>query len=269
MKEQPSFNNFALYFLAGGTSGALAKIISAPLYRPMHPFRPSGINVTVVNLTYINIRRYFLNHAFSFGWKDTFRSFFPKYNPKTEFAKFSLINIVSGGLAGAFSLCLNYPLDYPRVGVFDCLEKVLKRGCFGFKDLYKGFSISLAGVIPYRAVYFGMYDSLAGINPYRKREGGLTARLLSNYFIAQITASVAAYISLPFDKVRIRLLLQVERDTRLYSGILDCFKKIIKQEGVAKLFGGSVVYSITTALVLVLYDETKILMGFRDGFSEN
>ena len=39
---------------------------------------------------------------------------FPKYNPKTEFPKFFAANIASGGLAGAGSLTIVYPLDYAR-----------------------------------------------------------------------------------------------------------------------------------------------------------
>lgn len=37
-----------------------------------------------------------------------------KANPKTEFGKFFAINMASGGLAGAGSLCFVYPLDYAR-----------------------------------------------------------------------------------------------------------------------------------------------------------
>lgn len=35
-------------------------------------------------------------------------------SPKEDFAKFFAINIASGGLAGAGSLCFVYPLDFAR-----------------------------------------------------------------------------------------------------------------------------------------------------------
>merc|ERR1712078_837246 len=107
------------------------------------------------------------------------------------------INVASGGLAGAGSLCIVYPLDYARTrlasdvgsgkrdfnGLGDCLAKTVKKG--GPLALYNGFGVSVMGIIPYRGVYFGMFDSLARINPYRK-SGGFIA-LLSKFVIAQAT----------------------------------------------------------------------------------
>merc|ERR1712151_286036 len=37
---------------------------------------------------FTNCIRYFPTQAFSLAFKDTFKKMFPKYNPKTEFAKF-------------------------------------------------------------------------------------------------------------------------------------------------------------------------------------
>ena len=54
------------------------------------------------------------SQAFNFAFKDTIKAMFPKYNPKTEFPKFFAANIASGGLAGAGSLTIVYPLDYAR-----------------------------------------------------------------------------------------------------------------------------------------------------------
>jgi solute carrier family 25 (adenine nucleotide translocator) protein 4/5/6/31 len=269
-KEEVNFKNFVLYFMGGGTSG-LVRIVLSSLYRPLHTIHPSRPLILKAYLreTYTSVRRYSTIQAFNFGFKDIFRSSFPKYNPKREFVKFSLTNLICGGLAGAISLVINYPLEYPRVGVFDCLDKVAKNGSHGIRDLYKGFSISLAGVIPFRAVYFGIYDSLVGINPYNSSEKGGTVRVGSNYLIAQVSATAAAYVSFPFDNVRRRLLMQDEKVShsgRLYNGILDCFKKIIQKEGMTPLFRGSALYSFGSALVLVLYTEIKMLMGFQDGF---
>lgn len=38
----------------------------------------------------------------------------PQVNPKQDFWKFFAINLASGGLAGAGSLCVVYPLDFAR-----------------------------------------------------------------------------------------------------------------------------------------------------------
>ena len=39
---------------------------------------------------------------------------FPSYNPKTDFWRFFATNMASGGLAGAGSLLIVYPLDFAR-----------------------------------------------------------------------------------------------------------------------------------------------------------
>lgn len=39
---------------------------------------------------------------------------FPQNNPKTDFWKFFAVNMASGGMAGAGSLLIVYPLDFAR-----------------------------------------------------------------------------------------------------------------------------------------------------------
>ena len=56
----------------------------------------------------------FLLQAFNFAFKDTIKAMFPKYNAKTDFWPFFATNLASGGLAGAGSLLIVYPLDFAR-----------------------------------------------------------------------------------------------------------------------------------------------------------
>lgn len=206
---------------------------------------------------------------------------FPKYSSKTDFGMFFLVNMASGGLAGAGSLCIVYPLDYARTrlasdvgsgartfnGLGDCLKKTAQ-GPSGVMGLYNGFGVSVAGIIPYRGVYFGLFDSLMGINPFRNHGGVIT--LLSKFAIAQATAITAGYASYPFDTIRRRLQMQSEKPKAewMYSGTIDCFTKIMKDEGTTALFkgaGANALRTVGSALVLVLYGEIKTLMGFEGG----
>ena len=88
---------------------------------------------------------------------------------------FFLGNMASGGAAGATSLSVVYPLDFARTrlaadvgkgkgggerefnGLVDCLKKVAASD--GASGLYKGFGISVIGIIIYRASYFGAFDT--------------------------------------------------------------------------------------------------------------
>ena len=295
-------------FAAGGISGAVAKTATAPIERvkliiqtqDANPKiksgevkRYTGISDCFVrvyreqglgafwrgNLT--NVIRYFPTQAFNFAFKDTIKALFPKYSPKTDFFMFFMVNMASGGLAGAGSLCIVYPLDYARTrlasdvgsgkaqftGLMDCLSKTA-RGPGGVMSLYNGFGVSVMGIIPYRGVYFGMYDSLAGINPFRQDKGVIG--LVSKFAIAQITAITAGYASYPFDTIRRRLQMQSEKPQSewLYKGTVDCFFKILKDEGTGALFkgaGANALRTVGSALVLVLYGEIKTMMGFEGG----
>jgi solute carrier family 25 (adenine nucleotide translocator) protein 4/5/6/31 len=79
---------------------------------------------------------------------------------------------MSGGAAGATSLCVVYPLDFARTrlaadvgsggqreftGLINCLTKVAASD--GPQGLYRGFGISVVGIIAYRAAYFGCFDT--------------------------------------------------------------------------------------------------------------
>lgn len=54
----------------------------------------------------------------------------------------------------------------------------------------------------------------------------------------------------------------------LYKGTVDCFFKILKEEGTNALFkgaGANALRTVGSALVLVLYGEIKALFGFEGG----
>merc|ERR1712060_739314 len=225
---------------------------------------------------FTNIIRYFPTQAFNFAFKDGIKAMFPKANKKTEFGKFFIINVASGGLAGAGSLMIVYPLDYARTrlasdvggkerqfnGLLDCLKKTVVSG--GVGSLYNGIGVSIVGIIPYRGVYFGLFDTLSGYNPYQKSENNVV-RALSKFGCAQFSAIAAGYASYPFDTVRRRLQMQSEKPESewVYKGTLDCFGKILKQEGMTAFFkgaGANALRTVGSAMVLVLYDQIQGIM---------
>merc|ERR1712226_1423581 len=205
------------------------------------------------------------------------KAMFPKADKNTEFGKFFMINMASGGLAGAGSLMIVYPLDYARTrlasdvgsgkkqfnGLLDCLKKTAASG--GVLSLYNGIGVSITGIIPYRGVYFGLFDTLSGYNPYQKDSNGLI-RASSKFVCAQVSAITAGYASYPFDTVRRRLQMQSNKPVEewVYKGTMDCFAKVTKDEGVSAFFkgaGANALRTVGSALVLVLYGEIKAFMA--------
>jgi len=306
LSSTDAIKDFLIDFSLGGVSGAVAKTLTAPIERVKLIIQTQDANprirsgevpryTGIVNCftrvfreqglkafwrgNFTNVIRYFPTQAFNFAFKDTFKKMFPSFNPKTEFFKFFLVQMASGALAGAGSLCIVYPLDYARTrlasdvgtgkrdfnGLWDCLKKTAS-GQKGFLGLYNGFGVSVAGIIPYRGVYFGMYDSLREKNPYKDANGAIA--VASRFAVAQVTAITAGYASYPFDTVRRRLQMQSEkpREQWVYKGTADCFTKVLREEGSSALFkgaGANALRTVGSALVLVLYDSLRTALGVR------
>ncbi len=88
---------------------------------------------------------------------------------KVDRTKYFAMSLLSGGIAGSFSLIFVYPLDFARTrlgadigkaanerqfnGLVDCCAKIFKKD--GIKGLYQGFGVSVLGIFTYRAFYFG------------------------------------------------------------------------------------------------------------------
>jgi len=307
-QKQSGVTEFLINFTLGGVSGAIAKTCTAPIERVKLIIQTQDANPRIKsgevprytgivncfsrvwseqgflsfwrgNLT--NIIRYFPTQAFNFAFKDSIKSLFPRYNSKTEFGKFFMVNVASGGLAGAGSLFIVYPLDYARTrlasdvgtgtrdfnGLFDCLVKTAT-GPKGPIALYNGFGVSVIGIIPYRGVYFGLFDSLSTKNPWN-RDPGLYG-ILSSFAVAQFTAISAGYASYPFDTVRRRLQMQSEKPKEkwTYKGTADCFGKILRDEGIRAFFkgaGANALRTVGSALVLVLYKQFQLMLGIEAG----
>lgn len=215
--------------------------------------------------------RYFPTQALNFACKDFYKQYLCPYNPKKEPFKFFIGNCASGGAAGATSLTVVYPLDFGRTrlaadvgsgkareftGLVDCLAKVAKSD--GVSGLYRGFGISVVGIIAYRAAYFGMFDSGKALLFADSKK----ANFFAMWGFAQFVTVSAGIVSYPLDTVRRRLMMQSGKKGAdiQYTGTMDCFVKIAQQEGIKAFFKGSlsnVIRGTGGALVLVFYDKIQ------------
>lgn len=268
-------DSFAMNFLVGGASGAIAKTSVAPIVR-LHQLYVLDQNLisiggnrynsildcfkcvvkargvkTLWDGNLVETIRYFPTQAIMFAFKDGIKGLLlPKAADKhTEFGKFFVINMACGGLAGAGYNILLYPLDCARThlasdigsgkaqfhGIFDCIKKIVASG--GIGALYKGIGISFVGTIPYRAMYFGFFDTLSA-NLDMLEDKSNIVKIASKFACAQVSSMAAMYLSYPFSTVYQRLQMQSKNPKKewVYDGIPDCFAKIIKHEGASALF---------------------------------
>jgi solute carrier family 25 (adenine nucleotide translocator) protein 4/5/6/31 len=299
-KKEASATDFLIDFAAGGVSGAISKTLTAPIERVKLVIQTQDANPRIKSGEVprytgigncfsrilkeqgmaafwrgngVNIIRYFPTQAFNLAFKDTIKAMFPKYNKNTEFWKFFGTQLASGGLAGAASLTIVYPLDYARTrlasdvgtgkrqfnGLMDCLMKTAKSDQ-GFFSLYNGFGPSVAGIIAYRGSQFGLNDTLLAFNPYAKDVSVIG--IVSKFVVAQISVTVSGLCAYPFDTVRRRLQMESEKpmEQRMYKGTLDCGVKILRDEGFGGMYKGAlanIFRGVGASLVLVLYGEIK------------
>jgi solute carrier family 25 (adenine nucleotide translocator) protein 4/5/6/31 len=86
--------------------------------------------------------------------------------------------------------------------------------------------------------------------------------------IAQCVTTAAGIISYPFDTVRRRIMMQAGRKDKLYFGTLDCWRKILVNEGPSAFFKGALSNALRGsggAIVLVLYDQFQKMIGLEGG----
>uniref|UniRef100_A0A0K0F4C0 ADP/ATP translocase n=1 Tax=Strongyloides venezuelensis TaxID=75913 RepID=A0A0K0F4C0_STRVS len=294
-KEGFNVKKFAIDLASGGTAAAVSKTAVAPIERVKlllqvqdvsksisKENRYKGIVDVLVRVpkeqgvgalwrgNLANVIRYFPTQALNFAFKDTFSKMFTDgLDKKKDFWKFFAGNLASGGAAGATSLCFVYPLDFARTrlaadigkgssrefkGLGDCLVKIAKSD--GPIGLYRGFFVSVQGIIIYRAAYFGMFDTAKMVFA----ADGKKLNFFKAWGIAQVVTVGSGILSYPWDTVRRRMMMQSGRKEVLYKNTWDCTVKIIKNEGFKALFKGSlsnIFRGTGGALVLAIYEEIQ------------
>ena len=72
-------------------------------------------------------------------------------------------------------------------GLGNCIAKIFKTD--GIVGLYRGFGVSVQGIIIYRAAYFGFFDTAKGMLPDPKN-----TPFLISWAIAQVSSSQTIFI---------------------------------------------------------------------------
>jgi solute carrier family 25 (adenine nucleotide translocator) protein 4/5/6/31 len=189
---------------------------------------------------------------------------------KKDFWRFFAGNLASGGAAGATSLMFVYPLDFARTrlaadvgttkhtrefnGLVDCITKIAKSD--GPIGLYRGFFVSVQGIIIYRASYFGCFDTIKAL----VTKDGQKLNFFMAWAIAQVVTVCSGILSYPWDTIRRRMMMQSGRTDVLYKNTWDCAVKIVQGEGIRAMYKGAlsnVFRGTGGALVLALYDEIQ------------
>ncbi|OEL35591.1 Mitochondrial arginine transporter BAC2 [Dichanthelium oligosanthes] len=129
------------------------------------------------------------------------------------------------------------PVDMPR--------DILRRE--GLRGIYRGLTVTALRDTPAHGVYFWTYEyARERLHPGCRRGGGESlATMLVSGGLAGIASWVYCY---PLDVVKSQLQVQAFPATR-YRGVVDCFRRSVREEGLPVLWRG-LVMTVVRAFVV-------------------
>jgi solute carrier family 25 (adenine nucleotide translocator) protein 4/5/6/31 len=299
-KRVKSPKDFAVDFLMGGVSAAVAKTSAAPIERIKlliqnqdemikqgrlsHPykgvvdcFKRTYADEGIVSLwrgNTANVIRYFPTQALNFAFKDYFKSLFG-FKKSEGYWKWFAGNVASGGAAGASSLLFVYSLDYARTRLANDAKSTKAGGGArqfnGLVDVYRK-TLASDGIA---GLYRGFVPSVVGIIVYRGLYFGVYDSLKPVVLVGPLEGSFFASFllgwgvtigsglaSYPLDTIRRRMMM-TSGSTTHYKSMFDAGSQIIAKEGVKSLFkgaGANILRGVVGAGVLSIYDQVQLIM---------
>ncbi|KAJ8616250.1 hypothetical protein MRB53_035622 [Persea americana] len=224
-----------------------------------------------------------------------------RQQPGNEDAQLTpLLRLGAGACAGIIAMSATYPMDmvrgrltvqtekspYQYRGMFHALSTVLRQE--GPLALYKGWLPSVIGVIPYVGLNFAVYESLKEwliksklLGLVEDNELSVTTRLACG----AAAGTVGQTVAYPLDVIRRRMQMVGWKDASSiltgdgrgkssleYTGMVDAFRKTVRNEGVGALYKGLVPNSVkvvpSIAIAFVTYEVVKDVLGVEMRISD-
>ncbi|OCT63594.1 solute carrier family 25 member 12 L homeolog isoform X1 [Xenopus laevis] len=151
--------------------------------------------------------------------------------------------IMAGGCAGGSQVIFTNPLEIvkirlqvageittgPKVRALTVLRDL------GFFGLYKGAKACFLRDIPFSGIYFPVYAHCKTM--FADEHGHIGAlQLLTAGAVAGVPA---ASLVTPADVIKTRLQVAARAGQTTYTGVIDCFRKILKEEGAKAFWKGA------------------------------
>jgi solute carrier family 25 protein 33/36 len=171
-------------------------------------------------------------------------------------------NFIAGGLAGTIGAAITCPLEVVKTrlqsnlyekqklnpknfiqyttghikGVVHLLLDIRRQE--GFRALWKGLGPNLVGVVPARSIYFSVYQKGKHYYSRMLEQESSLAHVMS----AATAGTCTALCTNPIWLIKTRMQLQSEivhtPGLRIYKNSFDCFKSVLKEEGIRGLYRG-------------------------------
>ncbi|XP_061536374.1 mitochondrial brown fat uncoupling protein 1 isoform X1 [Phycodurus eques] len=188
------------------------------------------------------------------------------------------VKMASAGAAACIADIVTFPLDTAKVRLQIQGEKkvaaaeakaIRYRGVFGTistmirtegpRSLYNGLVAGLQRQVCFASVRIGLYDNVKDFYTGGAEHAGVLMRILAGC----TTGAMAVSFAQPTDVVKVRFQAQMNLDgvARRYSGTMQAYRHIFRNEGLRGLWKGTLPNITRNALVncteLVTYDLIK------------
>ncbi|CAM6035825.1 unnamed protein product [Sphagnum compactum] len=211
-----------------------------------------------------------------------------------------VLRLCAGACAGIIAMSATYPMDMVRGrltvqtedsphryrGILHAFRTIIKEE--GAIALYKGWVPSLIGVIPYVGLNFAVYETLKDWmmkSPTFRPDDGAELGVVTKLACGAAAGTVGQTVAYPLDVVRRRMQMVGWKDASSiitadgqvrapvqYNGMVDAFRKTVKNEGLRALYKGLVPNSVkvvpSIAIAFVTYELMKDLLGVEIRISD-
>ncbi|XP_015666195.1 mitochondrial coenzyme A transporter SLC25A42 [Protobothrops mucrosquamatus] len=245
--------------VSGALAGAVAKTAVAPLDRTKIIFQVSS-NRFSAKEAYRLIYRTYLSEGFFSLWRgnsatmvrvipyaaiqfcahEEYKQLLGSYYGYQGKVLTPLPRFVAGSLAGITAAMLTYPLDLVRARMavtpkemYSNIIHVFMRISHeeGLKTLYRGFSPTILGVIPYAGLSFFTYETLKKL--HAEHSGGREPYPVERLVFGACAGLIGQSASYPLDVVR-RRMQTAGALGYTYGSIFVTMRDIIREEGLIR-----------------------------------
>ncbi|KAK8808494.1 hypothetical protein WA158_008395 [Blastocystis sp. Blastoise] len=188
-----------------------------------------------------------------------------------------------GGTAAVFATMCVFPLDVIKTqiqvakpvdgkapGFAQCAKNIKSQS--GYKGFYKGASAAIMRQVIYGTARLGLYDMFC--DNIKSRNGTSTISFGAKTGAGMLSGAIAAVIGNPCDLSLVRMQADAAlpvAERRGYSNIFTALARIVKEEGFATLWRGSLPIvlrgiAMNTGM-MVSYDSCREYLGAKFGYN--
>ncbi|KAK6099354.1 hypothetical protein MT418_000780 [Batrachochytrium dendrobatidis] len=133
----------------------------------------------------------------------------------------------------------------------------------GLRGLYKGTTATLARDVPFSFVFFPMVAILKKALTPAHTNGEAPFSVIFSSGI--VSGAIASAVVTPMDVVKTRLQVIAKPGDKVYTGMMHCYRDILKNEGCTALFKGVVprmmIVSPLFAIAVLIYEFQQRYLG--------